>query len=460
MKRSYVLVVLWLQVVVAVFLGGTGSSAQVKTTSADPDLVRFTQEKRDLVKRLAEKYELSVLKSVGEFFEAVLRQDWPATTNLFEQLRSPLRNTEGVARHLWGPILETFGVYEQFPSWNPQLLRLWGNTIVTNIPPGSIYIGGTDAGRFVVSALCRSHTAGEPFFTITQNGLSDISYLEYLQDMYGKQFYVPGTNESQNAFNEYLKGAQERLRRNKILEGEDVRIVDNRVVIKGTYAVMQINENLVKVIVEENLERKIYLEESYPLESLYAQSTPHGLIFQVHHQKLEELSEQVLNDNRRFWAGQTKSLIGFVVESNMGLADLCAWAERVYVRSNLSAFEGNRAYAKDIQAQQYFSKCRTAQASFFEWHSAQAHEKARTTQLDSEADLAYRQAFALFPFYPETVWRFAKFLEAHGRTADLKLLLATALKANPTVPVETGEAVLESSRKKIRAKAEELGIGR
>ena len=47
----------------------------------------------------------------------------------------------------------------------------FGNDIIQSIPDGSIYFGGTDPGRFVVTALMESHADGKPFFTLSQNPL-------------------------------------------------------------------------------------------------------------------------------------------------------------------------------------------------------------------------------------------------------------------------------------------------
>jgi len=43
------------------------------------------------------------------------------------------------------------------------------------------------------------------------------------------------------------------------------------------------------MILNKNPERDFYLEESYPLEWMYPQLSPHGLIFRLHPQPLDSL---------------------------------------------------------------------------------------------------------------------------------------------------------------------------
>jgi Flp pilus assembly protein TadD len=47
--------------------------------------------------------------------------------------------------------------------------------------------------------------------------------------------------------------------------------------------------------------------------------------------------------------------------------------------------------------------------------------------MSSAADLAFRQAFALCPSAPETVFRYAGFLAAQGRKEDAIAVFETAL---------------------------------
>jgi len=76
----------------------------------------------------------------------------------------------------------------------------------------SIYFGGSDSGRMLVTALCQDHAQGKPFFTLTQNALSDGRYMDYLRAMYGKQISLPTTNDVQAALEDYKADALRRLK--------------------------------------------------------------------------------------------------------------------------------------------------------------------------------------------------------------------------------------------------------
>jgi len=88
--------------------------------------------------------------------------------------------------------------------------------VINSIPAGSIYFGGTDPGRGVPTAFCKSSIDGDPFFTLTQNALADGTYLEYLRAMYGGKIYTPTGEDSQRCFQEYMTGAMSRLHENKL----------------------------------------------------------------------------------------------------------------------------------------------------------------------------------------------------------------------------------------------------
>jgi hypothetical protein len=451
----------WLFYVVGVLANGFVGATIESGEALDPDLARFTGEKRALTTALAKKHEVSVPPAVWSFFDAAQKGDWETTTNIFAKISAPKGSYGGdpsIPREIWGPVHETLGAYEQFHGWNPELLRTFGKGIVNSIPPGSLFIGGTDAGRFVVSALSQSHSEGRPFFTVTQNALADGSYLDYLRDIYATNIYVPKTNELYDAFNEYFKDAKVRMEKNQLMEDEDVKVVDGRIQVSGVGAVMRINEILCKVLIEKNSGREIYLEESYPLKTLYPQSVPHGFVLKINHQPVDHLARVVIDADRKFWASQTRVLLGRVITDSSTVNELCSWSERILVRSNFAGFNGNRAYLTDRQAPQYFSKCRSAIASLYEWRSKEAVDKAESSMLSKEAEHAHREAVTLSPFNPEATWRYTEYLINQGRNSEAKMLIQTILRIIPAKWMEMDSPYLKSSLAKLRRKAKELGI--
>jgi cytochrome c-type biogenesis protein CcmH/NrfG len=97
----------------------------------------------------------------------------------------------------------------------------------------------------------------------------------------------------------------------------------------------------------------------------------------------------------------------------------------------LSGFKGDAGFARNDAAQKTFSKLRSAIAGIYAWraeHAGTPEEKARMTK---EADFAFRQAFALCPRSPETVFRQVSLLMSQHRVADARMVAQTLLDFDP-----------------------------
>ena len=439
---------------------GLPGCAKKKNAALDPDLARFVSAKRIQTKELAQAETNRVPRLVWQFFDEVLRNDWPAATNLSERLNqasgryanpptSASSKTalvlEGIRQALglrqaplpalrsatWAPIMETIGAYENFHDWDSKWLHRFGRDIIDSIPTNSIYFGGTDPGRFVISVLCESHRDGRPFFTVTQNQFADGTYLVYLQSMYGKRIYIPSEEDSQEAFQNYLSDAQSRLKTGQLKPGENVRIVDGRVQVSGQVAVMEINGLLASVMVERNPGREFYIEESFPLDWMYPHLSPHGLILKLHATPLAELTGEMAHKDQQFWERYVRELIGDWLRRETSVKDVCAFAEKTFLQKDLSGFTGDPGFARNESAQKTFSKCRSAIAGVYAWRADKARTAEEKSRMRREANLAFRQAFALCPYSPEAVYRYAQLLASESRREDALLVAKTALRLTP-----------------------------
>jgi hypothetical protein len=431
------------------------AAAVEKNETGDPAFVRLATEKHALARRLATQHHTEFPAIVSRFFDAANKGDWQAASNYFYEIEqaTPRRTAHPtVPIEIWGPIHDVFGAFEQFHTWDGRLLHRYGDEIIKSIPAGSIYFGGTDAGRFVVTALSSSHTEGRPFFTLTQNALADGSYLDYLRDIYSPRIYVPTTEDFQQSFNEYLIGAEERFKAGQLKEHEEVKNMGDRIQVTGIVAVMEINNLLVQKVIKSNPTREIFLEESYPLESLYAQSLPHGLIFQILHKKLEHIPPEAMDADRKFWAAQCNSLLGTSITNQGGLRETCAWVDKVFLHSDTQLFKGDTNFLKDAQAPQYFSLCRKAVAEYYDWWSKN-EASAQAEGLAQEAGVAHCQAFGLSPYNPIVAWSYAQFLLRHQRTNDAKLLIHTVLSLKPEKRMVLDSDQLKSSMEKLTGQA-------
>jgi hypothetical protein len=303
------------------------------------------------------------------------------------------------------------------------------------IPAGSIYFGGTDPGRFVVTALSESHAEGRSFFTVTQNQLADARYLKYLRRMYGSRLAFPDDEDTRDAFQEYIADAQERLKQNRLGPEEKVAVQANgRMSVSGVGAVMAINGLLVKSIVENNPGRECFIEESYPLERLYPRLEPVGPILRIHREPVTALSEEIVQSDRTFWAAECRTFIGDWIKEETPVQEVCAFGVRVYLQKQLTDFKGSDAYVRDPYAQESFSKLRGAIAGVYQWRGENAVGEPDRQRMLKEADLGFRQALGLCPYSPEAVWYYHAFLKSQGRIKDARLIRQTALRFSPPDP--------------------------
>ena len=154
--------------------------------------------------------------------------------------------------------MDAYGVFEMFPPGD-KYATAFGSDIIQSIPDGSIYFGGTDPGRFVVTAMMESHADGKPFFMLSQNPLADGTYLEYLRSMYAGKIYTPTDEDSQKSFQDFTEDVTRRQQTHQLKPGEDVHVDGNgRVQISGQMAVEEINALLTKTIFNKNIRNRYF----------------------------------------------------------------------------------------------------------------------------------------------------------------------------------------------------------
>ena len=172
-------------------------------------------DEKDFAKNYAGSGDKIVRPDCQPFFAAAAAGDWPTVRKQWSELqkrtfglgiKNDVEATNGGYPHgMWlQPVRETFGAIEAFSAGDGQYSKAFGDDIIQSIPPGSIYFGGTDPGRFIVTAMQKSQTHGDPFFTLTQNALADGTYLNYLRSMYGDKIYIPTGEDSAKCFQDYI----------------------------------------------------------------------------------------------------------------------------------------------------------------------------------------------------------------------------------------------------------------
>jgi hypothetical protein len=415
-----------------------------RTTALDLDMARFATAKKNQVRELAETQTNKVPPIVWRFFDAVRTDDWETATNLAERIgkgsgRYATSNDDAILPSLqtaiWPPICETVGAYEQFHDWDKKWVHRFGNEIIASIPKGSIYFGGTDPGRFVVSVLSEDQREGRSFFTLTQNQLVDKHYLEYLEAMYGKRIYIPSRDDFLTAFSACATDVESRSEAGKLRPGEFVRTLeDGRVEVSGDTAIMEINGLLAKVILEKNPDREFYIEESFPLDWMYPYLSPHGLIMELSHKPLSGISVELVQKDHEYWKSFVGELIGDWINEKTSTKEVCDFADNVYREKDFGGFKWDAGFAKNDEAQKCFSKLRSSIAGLYVWRAENTTDESERDRMRMAADLAFRQSLALCPYSPEAVFRYTQFLKSLKRPDEALLIAETWRRFEPDNP--------------------------
>ena len=369
------------------------------------------------------------------FFAAAQRGDWLAVSNSFEDLvrHAPQYQHAGASDDRlrgmrWAATAEIWGAFDAFTAGDEKYSAAFGRDIIASIPPGSIYFGGTDPGRFVVTAMCRSQVNGDPFFVLTQNALADGSYLDYLRQMYGDKIQIPDASDLQRSFHDYSKDLQERSDNHILKPGESLhRDSNGQVQISGVTEVMAVNGLLVKDILDKNPGQDIYLEQSFPIDWMYPQLEPHGLIFKLNRQPTTTLPDDIVQQDHEYWTKYVQPMIGNWLKDDTSITDVAAFAEKTFARKDFSGFKGDRHFIQNAYAHRMFSKLRTSIAEVYSWRASHP-DSADQERMAREADFAFRQAWALCPDLPEAVNGYTKFLEQQKRGDDALVVAKTATK--------------------------------
>jgi hypothetical protein len=455
--------------VAAVAAGGCHVTAAPAVSTFQNRLVRITPEIQrqaqiNVLKSFAvakERQSMELAAEAGEKISPEYQRYFAAATNgnsktilaMFDSFKHRHRQYSNSTNApdpsldtaYWQPVLELCLAYQMVAECEPKYTSLFANGIIRSIPPGGIYFGGTDPGRGLPAAFCKNHAQGVPFFTLTQNALADGAYLRYLRAMYGKSLYIPSDEDSQLCFNEYLYGAQRRLKERKLRPDEDVKMQANgQVRVSGVGAVMGINGLLVETIFDKNPGREFFIEESYPLDWMYPYLKPHGLIMQIQRRPMTALPEQIVSDDRKYWQPLVDQMIGSWLRDDTLLVHVTEFSRKIYVEKDLTRFTGDPLFVHNEDAARAFSKLRSAIAGLYAWRVGAlinvptppeylATDAAERESMSAEADYAFRQAFALCPYSAEVAVRYTYFLAKQDRKADALMFAETAQRIQSSI---------------------------
>jgi tetratricopeptide (TPR) repeat protein len=266
-----------------------------------------------------------------------------------------------------------------------------------------------------------------------------------------KEIYTPSPEDSNKAFSDYMEDAQQRIMHDQMhpnepkqmKPGEDVKIdASGHLQVAGQVAVMAINGLLTKVIFDKNPKNEFYVEESFPLDWMFPNLTPYGVIMKINRDPVPVLTDDILKRDHEFWAKYSERLIGNWITYDTPVTNITAFVEKVYMHHDYSDFKGDLKFIRDDQGQKAFSKLRSSIAGVYSWRLGQPPSGGimpmqyvatgtNRAALEREADFAYKQAFAFCPFSPEAVYRYVQLLVNLHRAKDALAVAETAQRLDP-----------------------------
>jgi len=174
-------------------------------------------------------------------------------------------------------VLETWQTAAEFEAWGSNsLLLTYAENILGCLPENSIYLGGSDPGRFVIGAF--NELRGAPRVTVIgPSALSDPAYLAYLRETCRADVRLP----------ELADIAQAR----KQTAG-----------LAATARALAIHDRIGRQFFEHNKHRyAFFVEEGHVADWMYPYLMPHGPILKMSPTPLAELPPERVAEDMRFW---------------------------------------------------------------------------------------------------------------------------------------------------------------
>ena len=391
-------------VLVAGLVSGCKPSGTVQgwgSTASDPArqemcaiVVAFASNQFQKAQLVAQRLNMKMPYEFTEFYRAAMQGDMQVASQLYAEINLQVGGYEhSTSDRLRSPLLptlmDTFAARDAADSWDPALLKEFARRIYAVIPSNGVYFGGTDAGRFVITAF--QHALGrDDVAIVTQNGLADATYIEYLRQTVAPDhaLYIPSMADFQHAFQVYIEDVERRKKAGEPIE-EDVTVVDGKISIGGVSGVMRLNGILARMIFANNTNSHAFcIEESYVIAWMYPYLEPCGIILRLQPAPVT-LSPSIIAADSKYWA-DLKATLG-------------------------------PALPRCPDAQKSFSKCRCAIAGVYEYHG-----------LFAEAERTCRDAIELCPSSDEAHMRLLSLLMKTGRFDDAVHQAESYQRMDPT----------------------------
>jgi len=363
-------------------------------------------------------------EAFDDFCDKAESDDWPVLSNVCANLEQARLRRLGEApdyESWWrgnggDAVAEIQGVLEAFGRGDEKYSVLYGNDIIESIPRGSVFLG-TYPGYSIVSAIQESQVQGEPFFTLSQNELPSRVYLAQARSQFGGQIYIPTDDDDQHCFEELQNEIRSRMSRGGHEHSTGYEIFD----FQGM---------LSKLVFDRNTNRDFYIEQGYMSQWAYPCLEPHGLIFKINRRPVTVLADAVLKENDDYWRKVISPMIGDWVNDKTTVAQIAAFAEKVFLRHDFNGFYGDPEFVQNEYEHNIFSEERGSFAAFYLRRAGDSRDAAEMTRMNHEADFAFRQAWALAPASHGVALQYTNFLLAENRISEAPLVAGTTLEVS------------------------------
>ena len=163
----------------------------------------FSERRYALAQKISEEHDLPIPPQIHRFFQAAIAGDEKAVAKRAKWFGGATASPKipGLQNVVYPTIHETSGAYEcVWDEWKKDvgLLKLFYEPILNAMPPGSIYFGGTDPGRFMITLM--NEIQGSKVFCLTQNALGDMTYTAHQRLVYDGQIWLPSDDDHSKAF--------------------------------------------------------------------------------------------------------------------------------------------------------------------------------------------------------------------------------------------------------------------
>ncbi len=364
-------------------------------------LQEFVRSRREIVDGYAASLGIPIPDEFHHLFTLAEADRWDELQALYATISERRQRGEfpEASIKLWPALLETYGVLEVTHAWPAQALLDYGNAVLGTLPSNAVYVGGTDAGRFIPTLLSETMDGEHPV-VLTQNAFADLTYLDYARFVHGDRLPLLTEDDSREAFADYMKEAERRFQHDRehpgepalLRPGEQVQVLDDgRIQAGGQVSVMAINELLMKTLMDRNPDIPFYMEESYPFQSLYGDASGSGPLIQLQ--------------------GTPENTEGSPERAAQSVA---------YWQDAVQRLTADPDVAENENARTSWSKLVMAQAGMLEGQ-----------QQPAEAERLFVLALELTPTSPEGVFRYISLLQGQGRWKDALKIAQNALRQSP-----------------------------